>query len=335
MAITFVGSNTPPGGAGGVKIDGTNVSFNLPASSPGDLVLVISGCSDNSAGPPSTAGYTLVFDQTAPIGGERLCIYRKFMGTTPDLQVTVTGTGNTKHLGCMALIFRGVNTTTPIDVAVTTAYTPSPMVANPPAITPASNDCCIVIAAVANVVDTSVGSVSNYLPTPSVQISSSGGTSNVISAAASYRILSGGASTAEDPLAWSTWTATGWLSATIALRPLTASVDLVTVNQATITRTGKTVTVLETIPVSKASVGYTGRTVNIPDGLLDSIFVDAAHITRIGQSVEPTEIVRSVTVIQAAVLCRGRTVTPRDIQFEDIPRYAVRGRASGHWMETR
>jgi hypothetical protein len=35
------------------------------------------------------------------------------------------------------------------------------------------------------------------------------------------------------------------------------------------------------------------------------------------------------------VLYRGRIVTPRDISFEDIPRYSIKGRASGHWMETR
>jgi hypothetical protein len=151
--------------------------------------------------------------------------------------------------------------------------------------------------------------------------------------AAAYRILSGAAS--EDPLAWSTWDASSHLAITIALRPLTASVDFVTVNRAAITAAAKTVAALETVPISKASVGYTGRTVNIPDGLIDSISVDAAHITRTGQSVEPTDTIRSVTVTQASVLVRGRTVTPRDIQFEDIPRYAVRGRGSGIWMETR
>ena len=273
-------------------------------------------------------------NEVAPIGGERLCVFYKFMGATPDTTVSIPGTGGLPHLGALALVFRGVNTTTPMDVAVTTANVPSPAVPNSPAITPTSNDCCIVIAAVALIIDTSVGSVSNYLPSPSVQISSASG-SNAISLAASYRILSGGASTAEDPLAWSTWSVGQWCSATIALRPLTASVDLVTVDPATITTTGKTIVVLETTPVSKASVGYTGKTVTIPDGLVDNITVDKYRVVYTGKSVEPLDIIRSVTVTQAAVLCRGRTVTPRDIQFEDIPRYAMRGRGSGHWMETR
>ena len=180
--------------------------------------------------------------------------------------------------------------------------------------------------------DTSVGSVTSYLPIPSVQKGLSGVNATV---AAAYRILSGGAATAENPLAWSTWTAGSFHAVTIALRPLTASVDLVTVDPATITATGKAVAERETIPVLKASVGYAGKTVTIPDGLIDSITVDKYRIVYTGKTVEPLEIIRSVTVTQAAVLCRGRAVTPRDIQFEDIPRYAVRGRGSGHWMETR
>jgi hypothetical protein len=329
LSITFVGSNTWP-----VNPDGNDVNFSLPASVQGDLVLIISGCSSNAAGPPSTAGYTSVSD-TTPIGGERLCIYRKFMGATPDTTVNITGTGNSNHLGALALVFRGVNTTTPIDVVVTTANSPGGSVPNPAAITPTSNDCCIVIAATAKINDTSVGSVTNYLPSPSVQTSDTGSSSFAISVAGSYRILSAGASVSEDPLAWSTWSNSAWATATIALRPLTASVDFVTVDPAAITVTGKAVAERETAPVLKASVGYAGRTVNIPDGLVDNITVDKYRVAYTGKTVEPLDIIRSVTVTQAAVLCRGRTVTPRDIQFEDIPRYAVRGRGSGHWMETR
>lgn len=323
MAITFVGSNVNNFGT-----SSGSFSINLPAMNQNDLVLLFVGCGNETiAGPPSTSGYTLVADLTGAITTKRLYVARKFMGVTPDTLVSIPSAGG-DYVCAMALVFRGVHTTTPLDVAITTVDTQFTTVPNPATITPISNDCCIVIGA-CGIKDTGVGSVTNYLPSPSVQSN----TNQTVAIAAAYRIL--GAATAEDPLAWSTWDAAPHLAITIALRPLTASVDFVTVDPATITVTGKSITVLEITPVSKASVGYAGRTVNIPDGLLDSIFVDAAHITRTGQPVEPIDIIRSVTVTKASVLCRGRTVTPRDIQFEDIPRYAVRGRGSGIWMETR
>lgn len=325
MAITFVGSNTPIG-----TISSGTVNLALPATSQGDLVLLFVGCnSKTAAGPPSTSGYALVADVVGSIQTRRLYVARKFMGAAPDTSVSVPITG-TVETTVVAMAFGGVNTTTPLDVAITSVDQQTGAVPNAPAITPVSNDCCIVIGGVGNL-DTSVGGVSNYLPSPSVQT----GSSTAITAATSYRILSGGAAIAEDPLAWSTWVASSNLSVTIALRPLTASVDLVPVDRATITTTGKTVAERETTPVLKASVGYVGRTVNIPDGLVDNITVDKYRIAYTGKSVEPLDIIRSVTVTQAAVLYRGRIVTPRDIQFEDIPRYAVRGYGSGHWMETR
>lgn len=324
MAITFVGSNTYTNNA-------SNLNLSLPAMNQNDMVLLFVGCGDEtSAGPPSTSGYTLVADLTPAIGSSRrLYVTRKFMGATPDPLVSIPNAVGV-WTAAMALVFRGVHTTTPLDVAVTSVDSNAAAVPNPAAITPTSNDCCIVIGAVGGQ-DSSVGSVTNYLPSPSVQIN----TNTTVAIAAAYRILSSGAATAEDPLAWSTWTATGYLAITIALRPLTASVDLVTVDPATITATGKAVAERETVPVLKASVGYAGKTVSIPDGLIDNIAVDKYRVVYTGNMVEPLDIIRSVTVTQAAVLCRGRTVTPRDIQFEDIPRYAMHGRGSGHWMETR
>ncbi len=324
MTITFVGSNT------GQNTAPTGVTVALPATNQNDLVLVITGTPDRGTGvgAPATSGYTTLVElmPTAPELA-KLHISRKFMGATPDPSVTI---GGGAQVATCILAFRGVDTTTPIDVTLTTVLlSVSP---NPSAITPASNNCCIVAAGYSIQLDTSVGSITNYLPSPSVQK-----TCNIdTTVAAVYRILSGGASVAEDPLPWSTWS-TGsqrCMTATIALRP--QAIEFVTVDKATVTATKPTVPVLGTVPVQSATTTITGKTIATPDGLVESIFVDPAmDIMLVGKTVDSTETFRAVTVTQAAVLYRGRTVTPRDIQFEDIPRYAVRGRGSGHWMETR
>lgn len=329
MSITFVGSNTQ------TRLSDTPISLTLPASNQNDLVLVFTTCQDETkGGPPSTSGYTTISDLTATIGNLRFTASYKFMGATPDTTVSVPGPGTTTPgLATAALVFRGVSTTTPLDVAATTV-SPTGGVPNPPAITPTSNDCCIVVAAGAIQFDTSVGSISGYLPSPSVQASVDATGSADVTIAAAYQIMVGGAASAEDPLAWSTWTSAQHHAITIALRVAT-EISLVTVDSAAVTYTGKSVVQRELVAVSKATVSYAGKTVNIPDSSVDSVFVDKAIVSYAGKTVNAGDVLRAVTVTPAAVLYRGRTVTPRDITFEDIPRYSIKGRGSGHWMETR
>jgi hypothetical protein len=328
LSITFVGSNTQ------VKNDGNAISMSLPASAQGDLVVVFTACRDESKGGSPVGGYTEIANMLYT-GANALRFHAsyKFMGAIQDTLVGVPGTGTSTGLVAIALVFGGASTSSPLDVVVTTnlAGTGIPIA---PAITPTNNDCCIVIAAANGVVDTSVGAVSGYLPSPSVQMASGIGTT--VTAATAYKILTGGASTAQTPTTWSTWSTGSWVAITIALRPDTAEIDFNTVDPGTVTTTGKAVAEAGTLPVSSATVTYTGKTVATPDGLVESIFVDPAmDIMLVGKAVESTETFRAVEVTKAAVLYRGRTVTPREIQFEDIPRYAVKGRGSGVWMETR
>jgi hypothetical protein len=333
MAITFVGSNTGEhhGGAFGLNL-------SLPASIQNDLVVVFSASQDETkGGPPSTAGYTAIADLLHPSLDCRLYVSYKFMGATPDTQVSFPAAASTPvdNMVVIVMVFRGVHATL-LDTTITTASGTTGS-ADAPAITPAHADCCIVIAGAAPALTGSPGSVNSYLPTPAVkQTGTVSDATGRVTISSAYRILVGGISV-QNPTAWSNWVpgSLGYVALTIALRPITTTTDFVTVDKSTITRAGKTVTLLETIPVSRGAVGYVGKTITTPDATVESVFVDAAHITRTGQTVEPTDLIRGIDVTQASVLCRGRTVTPRDIVFEDIPRYAIKGRASGHWMETR
>lgn len=121
----------------------------------GDLVIAVFATG-------STADRTLsITDGTNPytlIGSElyanaawdtNLRVAYKFMGGTPDTTVTFGPTGNTADAGAMAVyVFSGVDSTTTLDVAVTTASGSSSVV-DPPSITPVTTDAEIVVIAAA------------------------------------------------------------------------------------------------------------------------------------------------------------------------------------------
>lgn len=83
-----------------------------------------------------TAGYTEVADLFADDTQEcNLGVFWKVMGATPDTSVTVDGLGGTDAaVAAVVMIFRGVNTTTPMDVTPTTATAINTMHPNPPSI---------------------------------------------------------------------------------------------------------------------------------------------------------------------------------------------------------
>jgi hypothetical protein len=334
MAISFVGNNL-------ASVTGPTVlTLSLPAMLQGDMVLIITATPEDLAGParpPTTAGYTTILDQKwgIPAAG-RLHTSYKFMGATPDGSVTITASASGMGLATLALVFRGVSPTTPLDVEVTTGAGTAG-IPRAPAITPINPDCCVVIAAECQLADTSVGSVSGvtaFFPSPTIQcahdIANSAGD---ITVAAAYRILT--TPVATTPPAWSTWTSGIYLSHSIALRPLTVSTDFNTVDKGDVTTAGKAIVERELVAVSKAAVRYLGKTINIPDSSLESIYVEKYRIVITGKEVITGDVLRSISVTPAAVLYRGRIVTPREIVFEDVPRYRVKGRGSGHWMETR
>jgi hypothetical protein len=70
------------------------------------------------------------------------------MGSTPDTTITFSQTGNADNAGTASiLVFRNVDTTTPIDVTTTTATAANTVLANPPAITPTTAGAWIIYGA--------------------------------------------------------------------------------------------------------------------------------------------------------------------------------------------
>lgn len=150
-------------------------------------------------------------------GKVRLTAAGKVMGNPPDTycNIYVQDSTGTPYGRAHAYCFRSINTTDPLDqgaVLYTPASTGTP---NSPSITPTVNDCVILVAAGSAVYDTTPGTITNYA-TP-INYSTA---SVSYSFSTTYRILSGGGGSAEDPGAWSSWSSGDWCSITMAIRPL-------------------------------------------------------------------------------------------------------------------
>ena len=135
MAITFVGS------AEASATNGADVTVTLPAgTTTNDLVVVAYAIGDNDGANFNmamvTAGYTEVADLFADDTQEaNLGVFWKIMGATPDTSAVVDGLGGSDAaVAAVCMVFRGVDTATPMDVTPTTATAINTMHPNPPSI---------------------------------------------------------------------------------------------------------------------------------------------------------------------------------------------------------
>jgi len=145
-SASFVGSTSPDN-----SVSLTALTGGLASSpSANDLVLVFysTGSEVDRAIGVTTTGYTE--EQELYSNGAsydtNLSVSWKVMGGTPDTTVSVSPTGSNNDAGCVIIqVWRGVDTTTPFDVAETTATGVGNTTFNPPAITPTSQSSYIVI----------------------------------------------------------------------------------------------------------------------------------------------------------------------------------------------
>lgn len=143
------------------------------AARPGDFVLAAfstgSSVDRTLAITDGTLDYTLIGSELSNAGSSshhNLRVARKFI--TSDTDTTFGPTGNTSDAGAMAVyVFRGVDTSTPLDVAVTTATGTLNWGPNPPSITPITPGAFIVClggsaSQVADVAPSNPGGVSDF-----------------------------------------------------------------------------------------------------------------------------------------------------------------------------
>lgn len=225
MAITFVTSATGKSASAGAAFNVT-----ISGAQAGDLVIVISsnvtyinGSGYSTVKNGAAVSYTRV-TQLGNLAASASCpqasIDYKFWEDSNDNTIAIGAPIDPNGGGeCVAFVFRGVDPTTPIDVTTTTASGNS---TNPncPAVTPGSNNCCILAAAASGISDSSPGTVTSFTePSPFRINGQPWGVTRNLTTAMAYNILSGGGGSAQDPAAYSSWSTGRWVAFTIALRP--------------------------------------------------------------------------------------------------------------------
>ncbi len=151
--IQFVGGNTAAkgGGAGNTTIAlDSGLTGGIAASvATDDLVIAVFATGSTADRTLAiTSGYTLINAElyaNDATTDTNLRVAYKFMGGTPDTTTTFGPTGNTADAGAMAVyVFRGVDLTTPLDVAAVAASGTDTSRANPPSILPVTAGAFIV-----------------------------------------------------------------------------------------------------------------------------------------------------------------------------------------------
>lgn len=197
MAISLVGSPTTA-----VANASSGVTINMPVGlAAGDVVYVL----HRSTLPGSSyAGWVEV-----GTGNSSQICFRLVVSGTPPTSLALTSSAGAQN-GALCFAFRGVDNTTPEDVAVTqaTATSTDP---NPAAATPTTTGAWALVLVGTNSVDAAVtvpSGYGNHATTTTSTTTVAGATKSGLTA-----------SVAEDPPSWTNWISSGWRTYTIILRP--------------------------------------------------------------------------------------------------------------------
>lgn len=195
-----------------------------------DLVIVAyerTGTTDKTA--TTISGYTTVAalysNNTTPTTGvdSNLIVAYKFMPATPDANLVIPTSGATADAEAVVVqVWRGIDTSNPLDVTATTVTQTATGIPNPPAITPVTTGAVIVVAAGTGhngATDTfGAAYLSNFLTV-------GGDSTNDATVGMGWLTWPGGS---YDPAAWTFTqvdsTAYASNSVTLALRPASANV---------------------------------------------------------------------------------------------------------------
>ncbi|QQR64990.1 hypothetical protein IPH92_00190 [Candidatus Kaiserbacteria bacterium] len=168
-AIQFVGSTTASGDNAAYNLSLTGLTGGISSTAAqDDFVVVVNtyvGTADGNPG-VGTAGYTEMADLYANNNRDvNFSVNYKFMTATPDTTVSCNGSATAGSAStCLAMVFRGVDLTTPMDVASTTATSNTTEDVDCPAITPVTSGSYVLCTgggAGANV-DAAIPAIAGY-----------------------------------------------------------------------------------------------------------------------------------------------------------------------------
>jgi hypothetical protein len=212
MAITLVGT------ASGGNISGNNAIITLPAGmAQDDIVLVIGGTgNDGTPAAVTTSGYTSL--DTSASSQVDLNASWKRMGVSPDTTVTCNGGGNAADaVAYVAMVFRGIDTTTAIDATtITNSGTGDP---NSNSITTVTNGAAVVTCFISEDTSSPITAPTGY----GDKVDEERSDANPVQVGAAWKAVA--TAGAENPIPWNTSFAAGanYIAYTIALRPAIAT----------------------------------------------------------------------------------------------------------------
>ena len=319
--ITFVDSTSNSAVNGGdVVVDLTDIA-DLAED---DIVILSYAIGDNDDGDftmaiSSGAGWTKIADLYSNDSDEtNLGVFWKIMGATPDTTVTVDGLGGSDaSTTAVAMAFRGVDQTTPLDVTTTTATGINSVLANPPSIDHNGSTGTIVVAVGAGAHG---GGVQTYTggagyTTNFATIGANDTTDSTIGMGHSLS-----PSDPEDPpvfaFSGSDGTTLSWCAATVALRAAAAVDNEVYISpSANVAAGGEATTARLTAPSGKSGDFTTGRRWDDENGD-DSIDIASAFYTELEwvlttQSPAATDDYFEFRVYNGDVAIDTYTLTPK------------------------
>ena len=219
------------------SLDGTAFSIAIPSDVSGgiladDLLIIIAAHAESedndwSPVPPSGMDGTWVNELqvcNTPPSIPGVHVFYEFLSASESGSRTMTA-DFAGGMNGFAFVVRGVDTTTPLDVTLQTAICSATGEPDPPSITPSSDDTMILTVGIQD--DTNAATCSSCDPSSYTNIGFLTGTggSTGQNLYASYRILSGGSGSPENPSAYTAGANDEWAAITIALRPAAGSSD--------------------------------------------------------------------------------------------------------------
>lgn len=298
MAISFVGSYVGIHPATSVQ----TVNFSLlrdesnaqPTLLQDDYVIVaIENAStvDRTQAQLTPSGYTALHtdDYRNDSNDSNFLVSAKFMGSTPDTSVGIPASNaTTAGVGYAIYVFRGLDTTTPMDATPVVTGNINTGIANAAAITPVTTGAWVVAFAGAAVAIGTAFTNPAGMSTTTNHFRSTTLTTTTNDPVIGGAIYTGWTSGAYDPAVFggSTSTNTGsWSAVTLALRPYVATPTTVTITTATIDHAEQTVTVLSPVTktVTAAAIDHSEQVVSIR--LIQYTTITAPTVDYVEQSI--------------------------------------------------
>lgn len=231
-AIQFVGATTA--GKAGATSGNTTIALNSGLSggvasgvAEGDLVIAVFGTGATAdrtlAITDGSNNYTLIDSELYQDDtlDTNLRVAYKFMGGTPDASTTFGPTGDANDSGAMAVyVFRGVDPTTPLDVAAVSGQAADTSRVVPPDITPSTAGAYVVIVGAA----AHNGGVDTFTSTDLIaDFATQGGTNDTNDVTIGVGHIDNWTSGATNAATWghsqTDSTSFSWAGITLALRP--------------------------------------------------------------------------------------------------------------------